>query len=52
MMGGLLAGTTEAPGDHFYYEGKRVKAYRGMGSIESIVPCRITSPRFFLRGAV
>jgi IMP dehydrogenase len=43
MMGGLLAGTAESPGEYFYHDGKRVKVYRGMGSIEAMEHTKGTS---------
>ena len=36
MVGSLLAGTDEAPGDLIIYEGRKYKTYRGMGSVEAM----------------
>ena len=36
MLGSMLAGTKESPGETIIYEGRKFKSYRGMGSIEAM----------------
>jgi IMP dehydrogenase len=36
MIGGLLAGTKESPGETILYQGRSYKVYRGMGSLEAM----------------
>lgn len=36
MLGSLLAGTKESPGETIIFEGRKFKSYRGMGSIEAM----------------
>ncbi len=45
MIGSLLAGTTEAPGEVFLYQGRSYKAYRGMGSVGAMA--RGSADRYF-----
>jgi len=45
MIGSLLAGTDETPGDVFLYEGRSYKSYRGMGSVGAMA--RGSADRYF-----
>ncbi|WP_318013701.1 IMP dehydrogenase [Marinomonas sargassi] len=47
MVGGLLAGTDEAPGEVVLYQGRSFKAYRGMGSIGAMAQAQGSSDRYF-----
>jgi IMP dehydrogenase len=45
MIGSLLAGTDESPGEVFLYQGRSYKAYRGMGSVGAMA--RGSADRYF-----
>jgi IMP dehydrogenase len=45
MVGSLLAGTEESPGEVFLYQGRSYKSYRGMGSLEAMA--RGSADRYF-----
>lgn len=50
MLGSMLSGTTEAPGEIFEDNGKRYKAYRGMGSVGAMAQAHGSSDRYFQGG--
>lgn len=47
MIGGLFAGTEEAPGEVVLYQGRSYKSYRGMGSIGAMAGQHGSSDRYF-----
>jgi len=47
MLGGLFAGTEEAPGEIVLYQGRSYKAYRGMGSLGAMSQQQGSSDRYF-----
>jgi IMP dehydrogenase len=47
MLGGLFAGTEEAPGDVELYQGRSYKTYRGMGSLGAMSQNQGSSDRYF-----
>ena len=50
MLGSMLSGTTEAPGEVFEDNGVKYKAYRGMGSVGAMAQAHGSSDRYFQSG--
>jgi len=50
MIGGLFAGTDEAPGEVEIYQGRSYKSYRGMGSLAAMGAKEGSSDRYFQEG--
>jgi IMP dehydrogenase len=47
MIGGLFAGTEEAPGETEFFQGRAYKTYRGMGSIGAMAQAQGSADRYF-----
>ena len=52
MVGGLLAGTDESPGDVELYQGRSYKSYRGMGSVGAMSSSYGSHDRYFQESQV
>jgi IMP dehydrogenase len=50
MLGSMLAGTDEAPGEQIIYQGRSFKTYRGMGSIGAMAQRNGSADRYFQDG--
>ena len=50
MLGSMLSGTTEAPGEIFESDGEKYKTYRGMGSVGAMAQAHGSSDRYFQGG--